>query len=39
MIGNYGQNTSLATHIAAGDQLFEPVPARILKIVPHTALE
>jgi sulfhydrogenase subunit gamma (sulfur reductase) len=40
MIGNYGQNiTSLATHIAAGDQLFEPVPARIVKVVPHTALE
>jgi sulfhydrogenase subunit gamma (sulfur reductase) len=40
MIGNYSQNTtSLANHIAAGDQLFEPVPARIVKIVPHTALE
>ena len=40
MIGNYGQNiTSLATHIASGDQLFEPVPARIVKVVPHTALE
>lgn len=40
MIGNYGQNiTSLATHIAAGDQLFEPVSARIVKVVPHTALE
>jgi len=40
MIGNYSQNaTSLATHIAAGDQLFEPVPARILKIVSHTAQE
>ena len=34
MIGNYGPNiTSLATHIAAGDQLFEPVPARIVKVV------
>jgi sulfhydrogenase subunit gamma (sulfur reductase) len=40
MIGNYGQNiTSLATHIAAGDQLFEPVPARIVMVVPHTAVE
>jgi NAD(P)H-flavin reductase len=40
MIGNYSPNTTnLATHIAAGDQLFEPVPARIVKIVPHTTLE
>ncbi len=40
MIGNYSQNTtSLATHIAAGDQLFEPVPGRIVKVVQLTALE
>ena len=40
MIANYGQNTtSLATHIAAGDQLFEPVPGRIVKVVQLTPLE
>src|SRR5512136_2419474 len=40
MIGNHSPNTTaLATHIAAGDQLFEPVPGRIVKVVPLTALE
>jgi len=40
MIGNHSQNsTALATHIAAGDQLFEPVPGRIVKVVQLTPLE